>query len=270
MQLALNIFRINCRPIAAFCLWLVFGSTLASPHLQAKEHSKILQVAYVEFPPIEYNNEKNTPDGVFIDITKAVLNNANLEFEFVFLPISRTYLYLREGQIDLWPGLSGIPALQGHVLESQAIPLTITLSAWHLADTPAINSVAELSGKRAILINGYTYGGLLYKITNPDLGITPLYTPNHLSGLKMLERGRGEYLLDYNEPILNQLETYPLEGLKHSVLNRRNASFVVSKKIENAEWLSNIIDQSYKELRDNGKLELYFNKKNRKDDKLPH
>ena len=183
-----------------------------------------------------------------------MLDNAGIDFEFVQLPVPRTYLYIKDGNIDLWPGLAGIPALQGHVIESHSKPVTITLSAWHLKNKPNINGISDLTAKTVILINGYTYGGLLYKITKPEFGMTALYAPNHLSGLKMLQRGRGQYLLDYNEPIFNQLETYSVEDLSHTMLNVRDGAFIISKKTPKAQQLRRILDQSYKQLVSEGKI----------------
>jgi len=222
--------------------------------LSANEHFKKLKIAFVEFPPIEYIDSSNKPAGTFIDITKAVLDNAGIDFEFVQLPISRTYLYIKDGNIDLWPGLTGIPSLQGHVIESHSKPVTITLSAWHLENSPKIENISDLSAKNVILVTGYTYGGLLYKITKSEFGMTALYAPDHLAGLKMLQRGRGQYLLDYNEPIFNQLETYSVEDLSHTMLNVRDGAFIISKKTPKAQQLRQILDQSYKQLVSEGKI----------------
>ena len=222
--------------------------------LSANEHFNKLKVAFVEFPPIEYMDSSNKPAGIFIDITKAVLDNAGINFEFIHLPISRAYLYIKEGNVDLWPGLSGIPALQGHVIEARSTPTTITLSAWHLKSNPKIESISDLSAKKVILVNGYTYGGLLYKITKPEFGMTAFYTPEHLSGLKMLQLGRGQYFLDYNEPIFNELETYSVDGLDHSMLNTRDGAFIISKKTPKAQLLRKTLDESYKQLVSEGKI----------------
>lgn len=231
---------------------------MISANTSSGKNVEKLKVAYVEFPPVEYKNSDNQPAGSFIKITEAVLNNAGLEFDLIYLPIARAYLYLKEGKVDMWPGLSGIPSLQGHVLESHSVPTTITLSAWYLKGTPPISQIKELSGTNTILVNGYTYGGLLYKITHKDFGMKALYTPTHESGLKMLHLKRGDYFLDYNEPISSQLEDYPMENLLHTVLNKRNASFLVSKKHPNARQLIKKLDQSYNQLLIDGSINTTY------------
>lgn len=248
-----GIYLLSLRSIFALLL-LILANTG-----NAKTTEK-LKVAYVEFPPVEYKNSDEQPAGSFIEITEAVLNNAGIEFDFIYLPIARAYLYLKEGKVDMWPGLSGIPSLQGHVIESNSIPTTITLSAWYLEGTRPITQIKELSGTNTILINGYTYGGLLYKISHADFGMRALYTPTHESGLKMLQLRRGDYFLDYNEPISSQLKHFPMENLRHSVLNKRNASFLVSRKYLNAERLINKLDQSYNQLMTNGTIKAITHK----------
>lgn len=248
-----NTLSLSLRSIAI--LLLILFASLGNAKIPER-----LKVAYVEFPPIEYKGDDNLPAGSFIKLTETVLNNANIEFDFIYLPIARAYLYLKEGKVDMWPGLSGIPALQGYVIESKSIPATITLSAWYLKGTPPITQVKELSGTNTILVNGYTYGGLLYKITDAGFGMKAFFTPNHESGLKMLQLRRGDYFLDYNEPIIAQLRDSPVENLEHSVLNKRNASFLVSEKYTNAEQLIKILDQSYSELVKNGTIKTTTHK----------
>ena len=241
--------------IKLLCLsTLILSVLIPLSQISANEHFKKLKVGFVEFPPLEYLDSSNKPAGKFINITKAVLNKAGIDFEFVLLPVSRTYLYIKNGDIDLWPGLSDIPALQGHVIESHSRPITITLSAWHIKGSPTINNISDLSDKNVILINGYTYGGLLYKITKPEFGMRALYAPNHLSGLKMLQLHRGQYLLDYNEPIFNQLETYSVENLSHTMLNVRDGAFIISKKTPKAQTLRRILDRSFEQLVSEGKI----------------
>lgn len=247
------------KKLVCLCI-LLMGISIPFKQLSASENFKKLKVAYVEFPPVEYKDNFDKPAGAFIKVTEAVLNNAGIDYDFVYLPISRAYLYIKEGKVDLWPGLSNIPTLEDHVIESHSIPIKITLSAWHLKGASRITSIKDLSAKKVILVNGYTYGGLLYKITKPEFGMTALYTPNHLSGLKMLQLNRGQYFLDYNEPIFNQLETYSVEDLSHSVLNVRDGAFIISKKTPNAQRLRQILDQSYNQLLGDGKIKPYTGK----------
>lgn len=233
---------------------LIWGLIISPCHAQTHDNNQIkdkIKVAYVEFPPIEFKNKDGAPSGTLINITKMVLDNAGLDYEFIYLPIARAYLYIKEGNVDLWPGLIGIPSLQGRVLESKSIPGSITLSAFYLKGTPPLSNVQQLSGTDTILINGYTYAGLINRLTKPSFKMKALFTPSHESGLKMLQLRRGDYFLDYNEPVYAYLKDNPMDNIEHSVLNKRYASFIVSKKHPNAKQLLNKLDQSYEQLLNN-------------------
>ncbi len=210
-----------------------------------------LRVAYVEFPPFEYTNAQGQPAGSFLDITRKVLAEAGYAPEFIALPISRIYLYLQEGQVDLWPGVTGVPALEGYVLESRARPVRIHLKIWHLDSTPPVENLNDLKGKRLILITGFTYGGLAYKLT-PENGYNVTTTTSHASALKMLKIGRGDYLLDYSDPVYEVMKQEPVDNLRSVPVRERTAAFLISRKNPLAEEILRRVDAAYERLIENG------------------
>ncbi|RMF15759.1 MAG: amino acid ABC transporter substrate-binding protein [Gammaproteobacteria bacterium] len=215
--------------------------------------SQVLRVGYADFPPYEYSDQRGEPIGSFIEITRKVLKEAGFEAEFVALPVSRIYLYLKEGRIDFWPGLAGIPDLQDHVLESRARPIRISLRIWHTPPTPAAQTLSDLVGKRLIVINGYTYSGLIYRLT-PANGFELFTARTHESALQMLVHGRGDYLLDYTDPILETLKHYPVDNLQSTVLRERLGAFLVSRKHKHAEAVIRKTDQAYESLIRRGEI----------------
>lgn len=214
-----------------------------------------LRIGYVEFPPYEYQDEQGQAAGSFIDLTRLVAQEAGYQPEFIHLPISRLYLYLREGRIDLWPGLTNIPMLQGRVLASGSTPLFIELSAWHHKDMPPILNFSDLHNRRLILISGYTYSGLAkYLSQQEDIDLT--YTSTHRSAVDMLRRNRGDYLLDYRAPIeaLGLME--PINDLKHSFIRERMAAWLFSLEDEAAERFRTDFDAAFERLRTQDRLPL--------------
>lgn len=230
---------------------------LAEPSSETSPLNYNIIVGYVEFPPFEFTNEQGEADGVFIDMTKKTLLQAGYNSSFIALPISRVYLYLQEGNVDVWPGLAGVPSLQGHVFESQSTPMHISLCAWHSKDRPTLSSIDELKNRSIILVNGYTYGGLLYKLTAPSAGFNVSFTPHHRSGLTMLGKNRGDYFLDYLEPVKLELAQIPQPDIRCSLLNTRKGAFIVSKKRLGSEKLVKDIDIAYDTLRKSGVIREY-------------
>ena len=212
-----------------------------------------LRVAYVEFPPITYQTPDGKPAGMFIEFTRKVAVEAGYEPEFVYLPVSRAYLYLTNGKVDVWPGLTNIPALDGEVLESWASPLPAQLSAWYLAGTQPLDHFDKLLNKTVIVIGGYTYGGLLYWLESKD-SIRVTEAPNHRSALDMLKRGRGDYLLDYRQPVMDTLELPADSMIRESEVRSRNLAWLFSLANPRAAIVREAFDDAYIRLAETGEV----------------
>ncbi|PCM44050.1 substrate-binding periplasmic protein [Marinobacter sp. ANT_B65] len=221
--------------------WILAISILASPAWAGADK---LRIAYTEFPPIEYQNERGEPAGPFIELTRKVVEEAGYEAEFIFLPVSRIYLYLKSGTIDLWPGLAGIPSLQGEVLESWVNAFPVKLNVWYLEDTDALTHFEQLKGKSVIVIAGYTYGGLLSWFERTEY-VTLTKAPDTRAALEMLKLKRGDYVLDYLQP-LKEILTYPSDSkIRGSELRSRYAAWLFSLASSRAALLRDELDDAY-------------------------
>ena len=116
-----------------------------------------LTVGYVDFPPYQFRNAAGEPDGRFVELTRKVAQEAGYDLNFLYLPTARVYYYLERGDIDLWQGLAGNPALGGQVLESDTNPLRVAYGVWYLSDTPEPGHFNDLYGQTLITITGYNY-----------------------------------------------------------------------------------------------------------------
>ncbi|SDW80103.1 amino acid ABC transporter substrate-binding protein, PAAT family (TC 3.A.1.3.-) [Marinobacter mobilis] len=206
-----------------------------------------LTVAYVEFPPLEYMDDAGQPAGEFVDLTRKVAEEAGLDLKFIYLPISRTYFYLRSGVVDMWMGLTGIPALEGYVLESEVSPLAATLSVWSMPDTSPVTRYESFQDRILILISGYTYGGLLYQLEALD-NVSLTFAPNHLAALRMLERNRGHYLLDYQFPVRETLRQEAFDEVREQPVRTRYTSWLFTRQNPNSSALRDAFDQAYRRL----------------------
>ncbi|MFE8070356.1 transporter substrate-binding domain-containing protein [Marinobacteraceae bacterium S3BR75-40.1] len=217
---------------------------------------KVLRTAYVEFPPYTMMNEAGEPDGRFIELARTVANKAGYRLEFQMLPIGRTYLYLKNGRVDLWLGVAGVPMLEGRVLESRATPIRISLSTWHLPERLPVRRLEDLRGHIVILITGYTYGGLLDELAAENSGVVTTFTSTHTSALKMLTRGRGHYLLDYRDPVEDAMQRNRFPRLESEVLKRRRGAFVFSRQHPQAEQRQQDFDNAFFELQAEGTIDV--------------
>ena len=222
---------------------LLVISVLASP-VFAEAGSNTLRIGYTEFPPVEYQNEQGEPAGIFIDLTREVVKEAGYKPEFIYLPVSRIYLYLKNGTIDLWPGLSGIPSLQGEVLESWVNAYPVQLSAWYLETSEPLLHFDQLEGKTVIVIGGYTYGGLRAWLEASG-SIVLTEAPNHRAALEMLKLKRGDYVLDYRQPV-EAILTQPADNMiRESELRSRYSAWLFSLASPRAALLREELDDAY-------------------------
>ncbi|MEE2763326.1 MAG: transporter substrate-binding domain-containing protein [Pseudomonadota bacterium] len=236
-------------------LWLLVLALLAPSMAWSQTGSgQTLRIAYVEFPPYTYRNAAGNADGTMIDITRKVVREAGYVPDFIYLPVSRVYLYLKNGQIDVWPGLTQIPSLDGEVLESWVSPMSTQLSVFYRPEqTQPLAHLDQLSGKTVIVIAGYTYAGLINWLNEAeDIRITE--APNHRSALDMLKRNRGDYLLDYRQPIQQILDVNPNYRFQESEVRTRNTAWLFSLAHPGAAILREQFDDAYLRLVEAGQV----------------
>lgn len=237
----------------ALATMLVAAGLMVAGPAQADGDRPVLRIAYAEFPPIEYRNADGEADGLFIDLTRKVAEEAGYTPDFIYLPVSRIYLYMQNGNIDVWPGMTGIPSLKDAVLETWVSPIPVQLSAWYVEGTPPLTHLDDLNGKALIVIGGYTYGGLLGRLEAFD-NIDITEAPNHRSGIDMLKRNRGDYLLDYRQPV-REILTHPSDRmLRDSEVRTRNGAWIFSLANPRAAILREEFDDAYLRLVERGEV----------------
>lgn len=239
---------------AARCL--IF-SLLISLGLATSAHAQhirdTLTVGYVNVPPLAFQGENGRAEGLFIELTRLVAEEAGYDLEFLYLPVSRAYSYLRTGGIDIWPGVTDVPALKNEVLESFVSPLPFQLSALGMKDAPPVLHFNDLNDKTLILITGYTYGGLAAHLESTP-GIKVTEAPNHQAAVAMLRRGRGDYLLDYQDPVREVLKEFPIPALREYPVRIRNAAWVFSLANPKSSKLREEFDDAYLRLAEQDKV----------------
>ncbi|WP_424955214.1 hypothetical protein [Halospina denitrificans] len=110
----------------------------------------------------------------------------------------------------------------------------IRLNAYYTDNTAAIENLEDLKGKSLILIRGYTYLNHLTPIT--EAAQTRVgKAPDHEAGVRMLKAQRGDYLLDFENPVENALMSEPLPGINKHLLMQWDTSLVFSKHTEHLD-----------------------------------
>ncbi|WP_312301478.1 transporter substrate-binding domain-containing protein [Stutzerimonas nitrititolerans] len=218
----------------------------------AVDERPTLTVGFSEFPPAIYSDAQGQAHGRLAEVTRRVLRQAGYQVSFRALPSARLYAGLKDGSIDLWPGAGGKPELAAHTLETRRSLSEVKLNLFHRHDTPPpslSDGLAELTGRGVILIGGYDYWPRINRILNdPQHAIRLHHTASHLSGLRMLEHQRGDYLLGYEMPTEHARRQLDMAPLPSITIERVPIRFVISRYAPGSETLRDALDQAYEEL----------------------
>jgi polar amino acid transport system substrate-binding protein len=220
---------------------------VAEERFPVPDNVKVLRAAYVEFPPLTYTDDEGKPAGRYIELSEKVATAAGYRLHWRAIPIRRVYQFLKEGHLDFWPGVAGLPSLQSSVIESTHTLKSLTLSAFYLPPVAPVSGFRELQGHRVILMSGYTYLGTLDALRKDPT--TDFYSaPGHEEGLQMLRMGRGDYFLDYQEPMAEVLKEHPDSRVQSSELMKSRLAYMLSRRTPNALEVMQRLDAAYVEV----------------------
>lgn len=239
--------------VRLFMAAILLSFSLSVVAVEVAAVPETVRMAYAQFQPYTYQDNDGNPAGSFIEATRKVAEEAGYHVKFILLPVSRAYLYLVNGKVDAWAGMKHTPALLNKVLESEISPVSAHLSAWYRSDTEVLENFEQLKGKTVIIIGGYTYGGLIDWLHTTG-GIDVTEAPNHRSAIEMLKRKRGDYLLDYLEPV-QQILTQPSDSIiRESAIRTRPTAWIFSLKSPHAALFREDFDSAYLRLMKAGKM----------------
>lgn len=213
-----------------------------------------INVAYIEFPPVFSTNSNNQAEGFLIDLTKAVMKKIGYEPEFASFPTKRMISNIVSGESVLWVGAAAIPDFKDNTYVGDNVVAKIDLRAYTIGKKDPVTKKEDLNGKSVIIMDGYGYGGWVDYIKDPKNGVKIEKTNSHESALKMLQSGRGDYLLDYKQAVESTLKVLTIKNIEFNDVSSIEAKFVVSKKFPKAEELLKKLEAAYIELKKEGKL----------------
>lgn len=222
-------------------------ATLLSPHGHAQPVP--IQVGFYEFPPYSYSDSQGRPQGAILELTERLLRHAGYTVETRSYPSARLYSALHDGSVHIWPGAPGKPELAEHTLETRTRLGEIVLNLYFRRDTQLPRLPEDLRGRGVIMISGYTYWQPVNEmLDDPALGIERHRTSTHTAALEMLQRRRGDFLLDYQTPVEQARQRLGMSELPFLQLQRIPLKLIVSRQAPNAEALRDALDRAYQEL----------------------
>ena len=209
-----------------------------------------ISVGYYEFPPYSWTDEHGLPRGSILVLTERLLRHAGYRGQYRSLPNARLYAGLRDGSVQLWPGAGGKTELDGHTFEARNAIGEIKLALYARPGQPAPRIPDDLHGRGIILISGYSYWPAVNRLlADRSLELRLHRTSSHLSALEMLLRQRGDYLLDYQDPVRQASRTLGLAELPYTELQNLQLRLIASRSAAGSAELLEALDRAYEELR---------------------
>ena len=152
-----------------------------------------------DFPPYCSTDAQGHPTGLLVELFTQLGEQAGLSLSFRMLPYPRLVQAVRAGEVQLVAGgednpLAALGAASRHLL---------FVSRLCLYPRPGLQGLAPVPGQRLLLIHGSLYPGREAQalLHDPALRWQKSHAPTHAAALGMLERGRADYLLGYEEVI---------------------------------------------------------------------
>lgn len=212
-------------------------------------HAKpTITVGYYEFPPISYTDDTGTATGSALNLSHTLLTSQGYDVVFKGLPSARLYAQLISGEVDLWLGSTDKVGLNGHVIESSKRISEVTLALYYHPSDPPPQLPSDLHNKSIITITGYSYWPPVTDwLADPALHIQAIRTSKHTSSIAMLLRKRGDYLLNYLQPMEDSKQQLGIAELKLPYLAIRTVplTFIISKKSAYSKQLLEELESAY-------------------------
>ena len=166
------------------------SSALAQPEVNAFEYKqqKPLLVGYVDFNPLYFTSDQKA-QGILVDVTKKIFTALSLEYRELPMPTKRLFSSLKVGRVDLWCGIK-VAELQDQVLTGKVPLHHLTLNLYRSEQSLAIESKADLTDKKIILLFGYSYVDRGRYIRNKAKKVTFKEVQTPQDALRLFKRRR--------------------------------------------------------------------------------
>lgn len=208
----------------------------------------ILPIYDNDKPPLAYK-EKGEYRGIYIDLFKAVLDQAGIRYRFVPMPASRNQRMFEQGKIAMAccvnPAWYKEPQQQQMQFFSYPLFYTQDMFVFPAGKVFEINNLSALQDKRVALVRGYGYIGSENFAERIDL-------KNEHAVLSFIARGRADVAI-INERIIDYwLARHPGAVVKGPVHDRATLHIQLHRNWRN---LLEPLNQAITSLRESGEID---------------
>lgn len=168
-----------------------------------------------------------------LKLADTLFSEAGIEWQARPLPAKRLFKYLKEGVVP-FTMLVRAPGLESCCLFSEHPVSSTELRVYRRHVTQAVREKEDLAGKRVITIRGYSYGGLGKYLRDPRNKVEMQEAASHAEAFLLFERGRGDYLIDYQGPAEEILREQQVVDAVYDTYKRLDVFLVLSRTFPDA------------------------------------
>lgn len=241
--------KIRITPVPWLCVCsLLVALSLVAPRVPAAE-DQTLKVVLLPYPGYSEYDEQGQVIGRAADVLRQLLVRAGYDYQIQLLPIARVYRGLVSGELDVWLGLNNQLGLEAYTVQSRAILGVAPIYLYYLPGQPEPSWPSSMRGRSLILITNYNYSLPVSRVLQDSrLGIQTHSSSSHTGAIRMMMRGRGDYLLDYRGQAVSAMAELGIEPLPHIVVDEPPMRLFVSRQRADAAVLMDALDQAFEAL----------------------
>ncbi len=238
----------NCEKALLRCaLVIALAVMLSFPTMAQEVKSEPIVAALNESPPLAFSGEKGLAMGGFVRYGEALFAKAGIPWTVGTYPATRVFKSLADGQAN-FTFLVRVPSLEECCLFSQAPIMAQEPRVYYIGNKAAVKTKEELAGKSLIIINGYSYAGLIRFINDEKNKIATEVAESFEAAFKMLEAGRADYLLAYEVNAREVLEARPIPALSSHAIGHFPVYMILRKSYPDAQKTMNRLEEIAKTL----------------------
>lgn len=210
-------------------------------------YGETINAGVIDFPPYYVVEEGELKGGIYAELLKGVMERAGLAYNVQAYSVPELFSGIENGDIHIWMGTPARGAISSPRKIAEANILVYTPSS---LSPPS--SIDGLNGKRVIVLEGYNYGGLLKKLSEPSRGIVVDRVRSHETAFKRLSSGLERFVIDYQVPAEKAISDLKIRNIKSHILSTVDVKIYVSRKAPEPEMLMEKLMKAYEALKVEG------------------
>ena len=219
---------------------LVFSST---QKLDTKSQPFALQWAFVHLPPIAFLDKEGRAQGELAELMNKVSELSGVPYEAFEFPNIRAISNLNRHQLNFSIGVKTlVNEMDNFILSRMPVAKMQLQILWNNSAT-YLNTIDDLSGKRVVLLNGYTYNGMREKVESLAQSIIDVETHNR--ALVALKLGRGDYALVYKTASEYSMSALSESDFKSLVIAEVDLYFILDASVPNAQEIMKRLETAF-------------------------